>query len=409
MRGGRRRAAQQASESPDNLGVVEPLDSDLAQAQGLFKRADDFWAALGWAFTCSVLHPARWETWSIWCAHMIDLLETDWKVRETQNKAQDEDWYKKTMLVQYINATSSTQIKRIVRAIFAEGAGYEFSEIWKDETQRKRKKEIGFAPKRSKLDIDAGQLGDYGDLSSDEENVSVNDDNDDEPKKTTQDISPLGGPEALRFRMRMLALLSSLSLIDPDTLIPLETLYTAYLSHLRPLPLETIHKLLTPQNLSFFGTEAASGLIQYLARSFLESAAPACSLDDLDWDIIARCYAPWASSGSTVGDNGKIGICVEALVGLARRKLGFSPLQGVSLAAAATSAATSAAANVNELWIAVDKGCQRRQERAGGNAKRAKKGEAGAEFDFERARDFEVAFLQGARMRLALLLGMKIR
>ena len=94
---------------------------------------------------------------------------------------------------------------------------------------------------------------------------------------------------------------------------------------------------------------------------------------------------------------------MEALVGLATRKLGFSPLRGISLAVASVAKGPG-----SELWRAVEKGCQRRQDRAGGNAKRAKKGEAGAEFDFEQARNFEVAFLQGARMRLALLLGMKI-
>lgn len=402
MRGGRKKINQTHTDSSEE-SETEPVESDLAQTQGFFNRSDDLWSALGWAFTCSVLHPKRWESWSSWCSHIITLLEQDWQLHEKEG-SKDDKWTRKTLVAQYISKCTNTKVKRIVRAVFAQGTSPEFTEIWKDETRLKRKK-TSYATQRAKLDIEAGQLGDYAAQSSDdEETISGGE----EPSPVSTHLSTLGNSEAITFRSRLLALLSSLALADPEYFTPLVSLYTTFLTHLRPLSLPTFHSFVNPQSLATFTPEAKSGLIQFLARSFLEHSAPPCSMDELNWPIIEKYYAPWASTGqtglSTVSDNGKLGVCIELLVSLARTKLGFTPLLDVSIA----QATGRSAAKYDGLWASIERGCTKRQARAGHNARRAKKGEAGAEFDFETARDFEVAFLGGARFRLALLLGMNI-
>jgi hypothetical protein len=312
---------------------------------------------------------------------MIDVLKDDWNNRSPGELGT-------SLILKYLRLESETigGEKRVVRAIFADGSKRalgEFKEIWKNET-RERKVPAGpgvVKKTRTKINIDEGQYGDYmDDQSSDLE--------EEEEEPTTQGVTftsgaeapdvfvdgslLLGGALALKLRLQLLGLLSVVSAQCPGTPIPLSDLYELYLASIRPLPLPTFVQILSPPALKAFPLSEASSLVQYIASTLLESAAPVPTDNGLSHDILEQCFLPWASNTTEVTDNAKVGFCIETLLRM------FDTAVGLRWS--------------KELEQRVEDGIKRREEKA---KKAGKRSAGGGTVEVERG------FLQrsGQRMR----------
>lgn len=341
-RGGTSRRTTGGNASPEK-GDFENIDSELANVNSVWAKADDFWHVVGWAFTCSVVHTNRWERWQMWLDYMIRVLEDDWY---TRSDSQRND----SLIIRYINAEGevSRGEKRIIRAVFAGGSSrsmVEFKEIWKNETKERKTEDEGEAQKKApvKINIEEGDYGDYMQSSDDEEDIEIPVDyTGDPPSPPAEPLSSvdgsalLGGPAALQLRLRLLGLLASVAFECPDKFIPFATLYDIYLTHIRPLPLPTFALMITPTSLGPFSLPAACFLAQYIGRpcshfrrlclfptliqclaaSVISSSAPLPRDEHLTQAMLEKSFLPWAANTTSISDNAKLGACVEALVRL---------------------------------------------------------------------------------------------
>ncbi|KAL8909060.1 MAG: hypothetical protein Q9207_000394 [Kuettlingeria erythrocarpa] len=338
-RGARRRATSDDVATP--IDSLDSIDLELANAASVWAKAQDFWHLVGWAFNCSVLHPRRWERWHLWLQYMIDVLEQDWTLRaqmHNQDEDSQEDPREGCIIVQYLSGNDITarQDRRIIRAIFADGspkAAAEFPEVWRNET-KERKKDIEVKKANSKIDIDAGNWGDYMDGAS-----SSSDLEDTPPPEspckmaapdavsttTIPDVSaPLGGPESIILRLRLLSLLSTVSVFLPHVYTPLGTLYDIYFEHIRPLPLPQFFLFVSPSSMQYFHSAAASSFLQILLRSLVASSAPLHRTDDVRQETMERCYLPYPANTASIGDNAKVSLCVETLLRLLQSHVGLA-------------------------------------------------------------------------------------
>ena len=145
------------------------LDLDLATKEGLFYRAEDFWAVVGWAFTCACgreergvevasnkadknkvdrnkvrMMKRRWRgAWKRLLCVMVEGLERDWAWRLASASAIEEEEERDRLLKQALiirllpPKRGSAGYKRVIRAIMANGqcrlGSMEWKEIWRDE------------------------------------------------------------------------------------------------------------------------------------------------------------------------------------------------------------------------------------------------------------------------------------
>lgn len=204
---------------------------DVANEASLWSRAEDFWHVVGWAFNCSVLHPARWEYWQIWLQFMCGILEDDWDEREQEYKQaqkrreaeqqhstedgnvgrrkRDEDQkeedlkiFRESMIFQYICADATHgRNRRIIRSIFADGSNTsvnEFRQVFDRELLPPKSDKENVKPKKRDRDvnIDKEEYGDY--LSEDE---SDEDDTGTDPSKSnSRSTSPPAGNKPRRTK-----------------------------------------------------------------------------------------------------------------------------------------------------------------------------------------------------------------
>lgn len=354
---------RRALDSPEKESA-DTITSAYASESSLFAMAGDFWAAVGWAFNCSIAHQRRWERWRLWLEYLLNVLEDDWEALDEEDKAD-------SLIAHYVTTAGQggASSRRMVRSIFADGGKRsmaEFKEVWRNETRERRTG--GQRTEKSRLDIEEGNYGDYLASSEEDEIDKANDDqkpsshSEDEPvlDSTAPDSAPdgtllLGGFEAVALRMRLLALLANVAITLSRKFIPLVELYDLYLEHIRPFPLPTFSALISPPALTPFPLAAASSLVQYIARSLLEIGAPLPSLDSLSQPTLESAYLPWAANTTGVADNAKVGVCVETLVRFFDRKFGLTWSQALE--------------NV------VEDGIRRREEK--GRRKGRRKGEAG--------------------------------
>ena len=317
----------------------DSVNSELANTNGLWVRADDFWHAVGWAFNCSVAHKKRWERWRLWLEFIIGVLEDDLESR-------DEDRKEESLIIRYLSAGNGmlANEKRVLRAVFADGSTRslsEFKEIWKNETKdRKPKDDLSNAKVLSTtpINIDEDNYGDYlldsSSSSEIEDSVPRESANSPPPPHQTSTSTsslpdgslPLGGSTALSLRLRLLSLLNTVSQTHPSSFTSITTLYDLLLTHIRPLLLPTFSLLISPPSLRIFSPHspcAASTLTQYLLRSLISSAAPFPGVsDDLSQEVLERCYLPFPANTMSVTDNVKVSLCVESLLRILDREVG---------------------------------------------------------------------------------------
>ncbi|KAJ9640990.1 hypothetical protein H2199_005658 [Coniosporium tulheliwenetii] len=246
------------SESPGGTDVGGgAIKSRYADADSVFARGGDFWQVVGWAFNCSVLHPRRWERWSLWLDMVLEVLEADLAARmanveEAAEKGgipRAEDTIIQSLVVRYVEGAGQgrTAWRRMMRAVLADGskkAVSEFREVWEGETREPRKTEEKKARARE-VDIEGDKWGDY-DLSDEEDEVvngheshlrvrssrnstrhqsdrsegsgSEEGQNEDHAAKENSTAHLLGGLDSILLRQRVIALLSKVSELRPNAL-----------------------------------------------------------------------------------------------------------------------------------------------------------------------------------------------
>ena len=134
------------------------LDLQEAKRDGLFERVEDFWALVGWAFTCSCGEgegeaakwmKKRWEgAWRRLVAVMVEGLERDWVERGKESEglgsggeAEEEEvkGRRGALILTYLpETTGSAGLRRVIRAVFANGKGRiasEWKEVWAGEAR----------------------------------------------------------------------------------------------------------------------------------------------------------------------------------------------------------------------------------------------------------------------------------
>ena len=310
----------------------QKIASEFADAGSLWTRADDFWHVVGWSFNCSVLHRRRWEWWSSLLALLIEILETDWNIRQELLK---DDALEKSLIVKYIRSGSDIvgKERRILRAVFADGharAVTEFSEIWQNETKTLKKDGV-IKKAEEKMDIEADNYGDY----MEEENDADLEDSESEPPSpsagpvdcfdgSNSDVAQtLGGTDAVTLRVRLLSLLSKVSSALPEAFTPVNNLYHIFFEHIRPLSIPAFFSVMSPAGLCHFEPTAASTLTQYILRSIIAADAPLPPNDDLSQETLETSYLPFAANTNGINDNVKVSLCVETLLRLLDQYVGL--------------------------------------------------------------------------------------
>ena len=126
--------------------------------------------------------------------------------------------------------------------------------------------------------------------------------------------------------------LSALTDRLPDHFTTLESLYSLYTEHLRPLPLATFAAFLSPSTLPHMVLSARTSLTQLLLRSLISSSAPAPppgmrdedgKADDITLDLLETCYLPYTANTVSAADNAKVSLLVEALLRLLAQHVGL--------------------------------------------------------------------------------------
>ena len=356
---------------------TDPLSSDLntsyAGFQSVWTRADDFWHLVGWAFNCACLpgvHGKRWRRYQVLLEHILDVLETDWELREQSNSTEE------SLIWHYIElaAGGHARERRILRAIFADGSTRstnEFRPIFAHELKEpltENPKDGGGIKKREvDVDFEHDVFGDYlmqddsdasddgdswargpgrppskrtrtrtpssrrltprasaGSLRSD---YDAGDDVLSSAKLATQKSSPtagdLGDHASLDLRLRLLSLLThisshpTLTATSPTTFPDPEGLFTLLVEFIKPLPLPifTHFVLPTPTTSSPLLTlQTSMTLSELLLQRLLEPSAPSIrSHVLLSQHKLETEYLPFAAARNTADANARVSVLLESL------------------------------------------------------------------------------------------------
>ncbi|KAL2857937.1 hypothetical protein BJY01DRAFT_201555 [Aspergillus pseudoustus] len=357
--GGRRHADDATpSEGRKPLNLDRDIDIDLAQSASVWSRAEDFWHAVGWAFNCSVLHPARWERWRVWLEFMCEVLENDWderlrrkengkppkEAKKAKKKAEGKQDLEGSMIVHYINSSSAGfgRNRRILRSIFADGGANsvnEFREVFHHEVKlslKKTRKEKDTKKREAAVDIEADEYADFY-MSSDYDTSSSTGGRESKrprrsraatkrsatgtPKPNTDSlpnpilpIAVLGDTASLSLRQRLLQLLSTVSEALPQHLMDLQDLYHLFVEFIRPLPLPIYQSFISPFALSHFTPAAQTTLCEFLLYRLRETAAPNSDENYLSQTKLETCFLPYATATLSLSDNAKMSITLESLL-----------------------------------------------------------------------------------------------
>ena len=378
---------------PDNL-VDGELRNDLARTSSLWVRAEDFWACVGWALNCSILrlkngptahmYEKRWERWRLWLEFMLDLMEEDWKVRETdppKDPADDDDVIvvsdeiqarkerlKRSLIYKFIITSSGDygRDRRIVRSIFANGdtkSTNEFREIFKNELKEPKKdakseSKLETAPK---VNIEEDIYGDYVGGPDDEDDedeepadhgrsarpkrnkrtalrdVNSTTESDTDIDATSSDVpngaASFGSTDSLILRLRLMSLLIGVSihLQSPETgswtrttIIDTTSLMDLLTEFTKFLPLPLFAALLNPTlALPYFQPNYYSALCENLLFRLLEPATPQTDEPNLTQRKLQTCFLPFAANSTNAVDNAKVSLILEGLLRTMARGEGY--------------------------------------------------------------------------------------
>ncbi|KAF1989822.1 hypothetical protein K402DRAFT_390796 [Aulographum hederae CBS 113979] len=328
-KGGANRWRDNKDEHADK--AVPGLEIAMANSRGLWARADDFWAVVGWAFNCSVKHKKRWEWWKVWMAFMVEVLEDDWSERRRicQETVQG-DVIEASLLAKYLEPVDGRHgRRRVMRAVLADGSGSasnEFPEVFKDELKEKEVKKEIVKPK--KLDLQNADFGDY-DLDEDETMedveharprrrtktetiVELESDSDESDDEDTGDTSKkLGGMDSIKLRCRLLTLLSKAATHLPRQFTNLEDVLDTYTEFLRPLPLHSFSSLLLNLNLD---PNTKIALLGNLLLLLLNTINVYNNIFHISQSVAEKYYLPYAANGHSRADHAKVSLILESML-----------------------------------------------------------------------------------------------
>ncbi|KIV77647.1 hypothetical protein PV11_09434 [Exophiala sideris] len=390
----------------DDLGEHgSNLNTPYAGLQSLWAGAEDFWQLVGWAFNCACLpgiHAARWNHYRLLLEFLVDVLETDWHLRNAGTNLSPEE----SLIWQYIElaAGGHARARRVVRAIFADGSTRstsEFRPIFVHELKEPVAHDAKIKKREVDVDIENEIYGDYlakddSDLSDDADvastgtgvsgrpskrlrtrtgtrtpsarssNNSLRSDYEDGEAAASSSATALGDPLCVSLRLRLLRLLTfisshpSLTSTSPTTFPDLEDLFTLFVEFIKPLPLPVLTQVvLTAQ---VFDPQTNTLLCESLLQRILENSAPAIRSNVLlSQSKLEEEYLPFAASRNSIDANARVSLLLEALT-RSLAQLGVLKQSGA-------------------LIKAVDRGVERRMSKVAdlGDAKRRKKAGRGEE------------------------------
>lgn len=344
-RGARRRDRNAADETQTEIGEERNVKIKLTGVDALWNRAEDFWSVLGWAFNCSIRHPARWTRWKLWLAFMLDVLENDLaeRIEKRVGGADPEAALAGCLLTQYLSTIGDgrTGKRRVMRAILADGSKTscrEFAQVWKNETSERKETEPTDL-RTLKLDFDKDEFGDYMDVDDDDDDAEeshtlqpefqtraslkksqplqhVSSDSDDgsaEPESAApSSIDDFGGMESIQLRQRALALLTTYSDSFPTAFLDTEDLFDLYTEFLHPLPLPAFSHFTQPSP-PYLAPASQAFLNQTLLRPLIASSAPTYNGHNMTQADLVKHYLPFAANHGGPVDNAKVSLLVESL------------------------------------------------------------------------------------------------
>ncbi|KAK4947849.1 hypothetical protein LTR10_013357 [Elasticomyces elasticus] len=391
----------------DDLGEHgSNLNTPYSGIQSLWAGAEDFWQLVGWAFNCACLpgiHAARWTHYRLLLEFLVDVLETDWHLRNAGSNPSPEE----NLIWQYIElaAGGHARARRIVRSIFADGSTRstsEFRPIFVHELKEPVAHDAKIKKREVDVDIENEIYGDYlanddSDLSDDADGASTgtgvsgrpskrlrtrtgtrtpsarssnnslrSDYDNDGDAAMSSSTTALGDPSCVNLRLRLLRLLThisshpSLTSTSPTTFPDLEDLFTLFVEFIKPLPLPVLTQVvLTAQ---VFDAHTHTLLCESLLQRILENSAPAIRSNVLlSQSKLEEEYLPFAAGRNSIDANARVSLLLEALT----RSL----------------AQLSVLKKSGALIKAVDRGVERRMSKVAdlGDAKRRKKAGKGEE------------------------------
>ncbi|KAF2767777.1 hypothetical protein EJ03DRAFT_143352 [Teratosphaeria nubilosa] len=359
----RSRMSDQHSTDEDEESLTS-IRSVYAHEESLWQNAEDFWAVLGWALNCSVVHEARWERWRPFLEFMLDVLEADLDARIRDRSVHE------SLLATYLSPIGEgrNNKRHLMRSILADGkakATGEFGEVWRDETKapKLKREDEAVSGKKRKLDLENEEYGDYFDDSEAEDTTTPSmvaggrskrgrksadaTENGSSPFLTAKDeltgLHLLGGISSINIRRRILAALLKYCYYSPTSFVDTEELLDLYTEYIRPLPLAVFQQFTCPAK-RWLGPHEQSSLDQMLLRPLISSAAPEYDENKLTQKDLERHYAPFPANTTGWIDNAKVSLLVEDLLRLLWR--------------------TDGLIYSKELRSAVTKGVKTRNERA---------------------------------------------
>ncbi|KAI1443363.1 hypothetical protein F5Y02DRAFT_221042 [Annulohypoxylon stygium] len=326
----------------DDFGAEDDGDGSYAQLKrgyhqdGLWRRGQDFFRVVGWAFNCSVLYPNRWRHWRHWLEFMLDVLEQDLHERQKldeESGRSDCPMLSDSILAAYVSQRSGRGagggLKWIMDAIFADGSASSsarFQEIWQKE-HKENPKSINKKRKRETVNIDKGNFGGY----MDDDSVSSSHTSEPPTPQKRRKHSGLGNPdfqalepayvESIPLRQRLFSLLSYLCHYLSRPSLDLSDLYQSFETTVKSLPLP-IFTAFVNHRACALELESQVSTIQGIMLLLMPPSALSPAKVDRSWqdsdsittEILERCFLPYPANTIAVEDNAKLSVLLENLL-----------------------------------------------------------------------------------------------
>ncbi|KAH7038266.1 uncharacterized protein B0I36DRAFT_359853 [Microdochium trichocladiopsis] len=316
-------------------------------ASSIWRRAQDFFSVVGWAFNCSVLYPNRWLHYRPWLEFMFEAIEADLDERyrldlaaadddeEADRGGEDFPMLRRSMLARFIaqrgGRAGGGGLKWIMKALFADGdksASSLFQEVWLKEHKGMSLKALN-KRKRAAVNLDKG---DYGGWLDDDSVFSSQGSEPPTPQKRRTN-SDLGAGktdlqaleasfvESVPFRHRLFSMLSFLACYLPSAPFELPDLYENFERGVRSLPLPIFSEMID-NTAGKLREDSHISLLQGILSLLMPSSALAPRKVDRARDdaggtspaILERCFLPNAANTITAEDNAKVSLLLEALM-----------------------------------------------------------------------------------------------
>ncbi|KAI1488770.1 hypothetical protein F5X96DRAFT_684747 [Biscogniauxia mediterranea] len=340
-----RNSTPESDTEPDDTQHDDRRDADergLVRLSGkhsdgsIWRRGQDFFSVVGWAFNCSVLYPSRWRHWKQWLGFMLELIESDLEERrrlDMESGQDDRPHLRDSILAGYLSqrsGRSAGNVKSIMKAIFADGsksASSLFQEVWYKEHKGMSHTALN-KRKRERVNIEKGDFGSWLD------NDSVYSSQASEPptpqKRRTNsgrvdrsDFQALEPTfmESVPLRQRLFSALSYLCFYLPSPPLDLTDLYETFETAIKSQPLP-IFAALVSHPTSALRVESQITILRSITELFMPSSALSPAKVDrarhdaggISPPILERCFLPYPANTIAPDDNAKLALLLENLL-----------------------------------------------------------------------------------------------